>query len=199
MLNLFCFITQLNQEFIMLIGDKLHEIRKSKKITLTELSEKSGVQLATLSRIENKKMVGTLESHMAIAKALGIEVVELYNSVIREQKQIEVSETSRTSDVFTHNEKSSFEILTKNVLSKQMMPTLIKIEQGGTTQPEQAAVNSEKFLFILEGTVEAIVDHKHFRLEKNNTLYFEASLPHKFKNVGRGVAKLLCVTTPVSL
>jgi transcriptional regulator with XRE-family HTH domain len=175
----------------MLIGDKLHEVRKSKKMTLTELSEKSGVQLATLSRIENKKMIGTLESHMAIAKALGIEVVELYNSVLREQKQIEVSEASQPSEVFTHNDKSSFEILTKNVLSKQMMPTLIRIEHGGATQTEQGSANSEKFIFLLEGSIEAMVDGKHYKLEKNNTLYFESSLPHKFKNIGKNVAKIL--------
>lgn len=183
----------------MLIGDKLHEIRKAKKLTLTELSEKSGVQLATLSRIENKKMTGTLESHIAIARALGIDVIDLYKSFIQEQKQVELSETIHSSEIFTHNEKSSFEILTKNVLSKQMMPTLIKIELGGSTQEEQATPNSEKFIFVLEGTIEALIDHKDYRLEKNSTLYFESSLPHKFKNVGRGTAKLLCVATPVSL
>ncbi len=183
----------------MLIGDKLHEIRKAKKITLTELSDKSGVQLATLSRIENKKMTGTLESHLAIAKALGIEVVELYNSVIRDQKQIEVSQTNKTSEVFTHNDKSSFEILTKNVLSKQMMPTLIRIEEGGTTQTEQCAANSEKFVFVLEGNIEAMIDQQPFKLEEQNTLYFEASLKHKFKNTGKTVAKILCISTPVSL
>ena len=183
----------------MLIGDKLHEIRKAKKITLTELSEKSGVQLATLSRIENKKMTGTLESHIAIAKALGIEVVELYSSVIREQKQIEVSQANKTSEVFTHNEKSSFDILTKNVLNKQMMPTLIRIEEGGATQQEQCAANSEKFLFVLEGSIEAVINAQSFRLGKHNTLYFDATLTHKFKNAGKNVAKLLCVSTPVAL
>ncbi len=183
----------------MLIGDKLHEIRKAKKITLTELAKKSGVQLATLSRIENKKMTGTLESHMAVAKALGIDVVELYSSVIREQKQIEISEATAGTEIFTHNEKSSFEILTKNVLSKRMMPTLIRIEEGGVTQQEQEAPGCEKFLFVLEGAVEAVIDTKSFRLAKNNTLYFDASLPHMFKNAGRGTAKLLCVATPVAL
>ena len=183
----------------MLIGDKLHEIRKAKKMSLTELSQKSGVQLATLSRIENKKMTGTLESHLSIAKALGIDVVDLYKSIIREQKQVEVSESTQTSEVFTHNEKSSFEILTKNVLSKQMMPTLIRIEEGGATQREQGSATSEKFLFVLEGAVEAIIDGKAFRLTKNSTLYFDASLPHVFKNAGRSTAKLLCVATPVSL
>ena len=183
----------------MLIGDKLHEIRKSKKITLTELSNKSGVQLATLSRIENKRMTGTLESHIAIAKALGIEVIELYNSVIRDQKKEEISEGTQSSEIFTHNEKSSFEILTKNVLTKLMMPSLIRIEEGGATQQEQNSPTSEKFLFVLEGIVEVFIDIKSFRLEKNSTLYFDASLPHMFKNIGRGVAKVLCVATPVSL
>jgi len=183
----------------MLIGDKLHEIRKAKKLTLTELSDKSGVQLATLSRIENKKMTGTLESHLAIAKALGIDVVELYNSVIREQKQIEVSQTNKNSEVFTHNDKSSFEILTKNVLSKQMMPTLIRIEEGGTTQTEQCGVNAEKFVFVLEGSIEAMIDQQSFKLEKHHTLYFDASLKHKFKNIGKSVAKILCISTPVAL
>ncbi|MBI3602338.1 MAG: helix-turn-helix transcriptional regulator [Candidatus Omnitrophica bacterium] len=183
----------------MLIGDKLHEIRKAKKITLTELSKKSGVQLATLSRIENKKMTGTLESHMAIAKALSIDVVELYSSVIREQKQVEISQAAAGSEVFTHSEKSSFEILTKNLLSKRMLPTLIRIEEGGVTQQEEEAPGCEKFLFVLEGAVEATIDTKSFRLTKNNTLYFDASLPHLFKNAGRSIARLLCVATPVTL
>ena len=183
----------------MLIGDKLFEIRKAKKMSLTEVSSKSGVQLATLSRIENKKMTGTIESHIAIARALGIEVIELYNSVLREQKQIEISQISPSSEIFTHNEKSSFEILTKNILSKQMMPTLIRIEPDGITQIEQGATHSEKFLFVLDGVIEAIIDTKSFQLKKNNTLYFDASLAHHFKNIGKIVAKLLCVATPVSL
>lgn len=183
----------------MLIGDKLHEIRKNKKITLTELSDKSGVQLATLSRIENKKMTGTLESHIAIAKALDIEVVELYSAVIQDDKKIEVSDTKNNSEIFTHNDKSSFEILTKNVLSKKMMPTLLRIEEGGATQAEQNTKNSEKFLFVLEGNIEIVIGKQSFKLEKNNTLYFDASITHKFKNTGKSTAKIICVTTPVAL
>lgn len=183
----------------MLIGDKLQEIRKFQKMTLTELSDKSGVQLATLSRIENKKMTGTIESHLAIAKALGIEVVDLYKSVIHENKEIEISKAAEKSEIFTHNEKSSFEILTKNVLSKQMMPTLIRIEHGGSTQKEQNSTNSEKFIFVLDGSVEVHIDNKTFPLKKNDSLYFDASLPHLLKNISKNTIKLLCVATPVAL
>ena len=44
----------------MLIGEIIHRLRKEKKMTLVELAEKSGVALATLSRIENGRMTGTL-------------------------------------------------------------------------------------------------------------------------------------------
>ena len=180
----------------MYIGETLHAIRKAKRISLTELSEKSGVQMATLSRIENKKMVGTLESHLQIAKALGVDVTELYKGLSHQNAIIDVG---RDTDVFTHNDETSFEILTKNIMNKKMMPTLVRVEEGGKTNKEQNQGGAEKFIFVLDGHVEINVNAQVFILHKHNTLYFDASLPHYFRNIGKGVVRLICVGTPVSL
>jgi len=182
----------------MYIGEKLHAIRKAKRISLTELSEKSGVQMATLSRIENKKMVGTLESHIQIAKALGIDVTELYKGLSQQNAIIDFGQ-DKNMDMFTHSDDASFEILTKNVMNKKMMPTLMRIEEGGKTNKEQGSGGSEKFIFVLDGHVEISINNQIFNLHKFNTLYFDASLPHQFRNTGKGVVKLICVGTPVSL
>lgn len=183
----------------MFIGSKIHSLRKTHKMTLTELAEKSGVQLATLSRIENMKMVGTLESHIKIAKALGVDVTELYRDIDKEPKIVEFGDAQNRTDVFTHSEHSSYEILTKNVLQKKMMPVLIRIEAHGKTNEEQNQANAEKFIFVLEGSIEVRVGEQKFVLNKHNTLYFDASLPHSFINKGKAAAKVLCVGTPVSL
>ncbi len=183
----------------MFIGKKLHTLRKTKKMSLTELSQKSGVQLATLSRIENMKMVGTLESHISIAKALGIDITEFYRDIDKEAAILEVGEAQNRTDVFTHSEHSSSDILTKNILQKKMMPVLIRIDASGKTNMEQNAPGTEKFIFVLEGTVEVTVQEQEFILNKSNTLYFDASLPHSLTNKGKSVAKILCVSTPVSL
>ncbi len=182
----------------MYIGDKLHAIRKTKRISLTELSATSGVQMATLSRIENKKMVGTLESHIQIAKALGIDVTELYKDLNHQNATIDLGHDKNT-DVFTHSDDASFEILTKNIMNKKMMPTLVKIEEGGKTNKEQSPAGSEKFIFVLDGHVEVNISNQSFALHKSNTLYFDAALPHYFRNTGKTVAKIICVGTPVSL
>ena len=183
----------------MYIGSKLRSLRKTQKMSLTELSEKSGIQMATLSRIENMKMVGTLESHINIAKALGIDITELYRDIDKQSATVDFGNDQSRTDMFTHSEHSSSEILTKNVLQKKMMPVLVRIDPNGKTNKEQDKPGAEKFIFVLEGTVEAHINDQKFTLHKGNTLYFNASLPHSFMNMGKAAAKLLCIETPVSL
>lgn len=181
------------------IGTRVQELRKSKGMSLTELAQKSGVQMATLSRIENMKMTGSLESHINIAKALGVDITQLYTTLIREEDKTAVQTARSTPDVFVHSEKSSYEILTTNVLNKRMMPILLKLEPGGETNIEQNPPGAEKFIFVLDGKIEIKVGGESYTLSKNNTLYFNAGLEHKFVNVGKILAKAICVGTPVAL
>ena len=168
-------------------------------MSLTELSQESGVQLATLSRMENLKMTGTLESHMKIARALRVSLPQLYNDIIKEEKKVELQTSKSPNEVFVHSKKSSYEMLTAKVLSKRMMPILLKIEPGGETHPEQNSPGTEKFIFILGGKIDAKIDEETYSLSKNNTLYFDASLEHKLENTGKAVARVICVATPVVL
>ena len=182
----------------MLIGKRIQELREAKKLSLTELSKLSGVQLATLSRMENLKMVGTLESHMNIAKALGVDITHLYRGM-QDPKSPAPSPQKPTTDVFSHNDQAYYEILTNNVLSKKMMPVLLKVEPGGKTNREQNEVGAEKFIFVLEGELEVKLAGKSYPLKKNQTFYFDASLEHWFVNAGAVAVKAVCVVTPVVL
>ena len=130
----------------MYIGKRVQELRKAKGMSLTELAEKSGVQIATLSRVENMKMTGTLESHMNIARAMGVDVTQLYTAIIKEEDKAQVQTPKSLSDVFVHSEKSSYEILTSNILGKRMMPILLKIEPEGRpiwskTRPDRKSLS----------------------------------------------------------
>ena len=183
----------------MLIGKKLKELRRKKLMTLKDLSVKSGVQIATLSRMENGKMTGTLESHIAIAKALEMDVTQLYAEIIREDKGAERFETPKQSDVYVHSEKSNSVILTNKVLAKKMMPILLTIGPGGRTNKEQNPLGTEKFIYVLDGKVEIVIANATYPLSKHNTLYFDSSLEHRIINKGKAAAKVLCIQTPVAL
>jgi len=183
----------------MYIGKKLKELRKAQGMSLTSLADKSGVQIATLSRIEHMRMTGTLESHMSIAKALGVDITQLYSEIVQEEDKVDLKTDKMASDMFVGSDKSSYEILTSKILSKKMMPILLKIEADGKTNIEQNQIGTEKFVFVLEGKIEVKVDSASYTLSKNNTLYFDASMEHCFINLGKTTAKVICVTTPVAL
>lgn len=183
----------------MKIGEKIRQLRKQQDMTLKELSEKSGVALATLSRMENNKMTGTLESHINIARVLSVSLPELYSEVIIEEKRAEVQPHTGAADTFVHTEKSSFRILTSKVLSKKMMPIMLTIQPGGSTNKEESRKGTEKFLYILDGLLEAVIGNESFTVHKKDTLYFDASVPHFFKNVGTVPVKAICVICPPAL
>jgi len=183
----------------MKIGRKIKQLRKERKMTLQELSEQSGVALATLSRIENERMTGTIESHMQICKVLDIPLPDLYASLEGSKKKIDMQSVASRTEVFVHSKKSSTEMLTSDVLSKKMMPIMIKIDSGGSTQKEETKKGVEKFIYVLEGKIEVSIGKEKYSLSKSDTLYFDSSLPHSFKNIGSGEAKAICVIAPPAL
>lgn len=180
----------------MLIGEIIHRLRKEKKMTLVELAEKSGVALATLSRVENGRMTGTLNSHMKICKALEINITELYKDLSLSKKAVEMRSKKARSEVFLHSKNTSSEMLISNALNKKMMPLIIKVSKGGSTRKEATKVGIEKFIYIASGRIEANIGEEKYNLAKGDTLYFEASAPHYFKNTGSGDASLVCVVCP---
>lgn len=183
----------------MYIGATLKALRKAKKMKLIELAEISGIQIATLSRIEHERMVGTLESHLAIARALEVDVTQLYSKAMEDKTVVEHNKKSVQSEVFTFDEKTSYEMLTKNVMRKRMMPILLKIDNGGQTKKEQNAIGSERFIFVLDGKITVHVGQHQYSLMKNHSLYFEANIEHYIQNSGAKTARLISVVTPVSL
>lgn len=180
----------------MQLGEIIKRLRKTRSMTLLELSEKSGVALATLSRIENGKMTGTLDSHMNICKAFEMTLPELYRDLPSSKKTIDVQKSKAKHNVYIHDKRSSSEILASNVQNKKMMPVLIKIAKGGQTPGEESRPGVEKFIYILDGKVEANIGNDKYSLTKGDTLYFESSIPHHFRNVGHSEAELLSVTSP---
>jgi len=183
----------------MHVGETIHRLRKERKMTLLELSQKSGVALATLSRVENGKMTGTLDSHMRISEALQINLPDLYKELTLSKKAIEVQTKKARTDVFVHDRSSSSEMLAPKVLNKKMMPILIKINKGGSTHKEETKVGVEKFVYVLDGRIEANIGEEKYNLTRGDTLYFESSLPHHFKNIGAAESRLISVVCPPTL
>ncbi len=176
------------------IGSHIREIRKAKKVTLVELSARTGVAQATLSRIETGTMIGTVESHQKVAEALGVSLSELYTGVDDRAKEIDYSKSgNRTPKKMG---QASCEVLVTSASSKKMLPTLIKIDEKGEISFDAEEVGVEKFFYCLKGEVELGLKDTSYTLKSQQSLYFDASLPHTVKNNSAKLAEIFAVTSP---
>ena len=180
----------------MKVGQIIKKFRKDRRMTLTELSRKSGVAIATLSRMENGIMTGTLDSHTNICKALEITLSQLYKDLSYPKETIDVQTSDRKPDVFVHDKSATSEMLVAKVLSKKMMPVLITIQRNGVTDTEETKPGVERFVYVLQGKISVRLGDENYPLSQGNTIYFDSSTMHSFKNIGPDEARLIVVTSP---
>ncbi len=184
----------------MELGTRLRALRKEHGLSLEQLASKSGVALATLSRMENGKGSGTFRTHQKIAEALGLAITELYRDFHEpEQEAVLVRLETEEAESFTYDEKTSAILLTSQIFQKNMLPQMVVFQPGGKTALEQYRKSIERWILVLEGVIEAIVGGKTYQVPKGGTLYFKASLPHQFHNRETGVTKIISVTSPAVL
>lgn len=85
------------------LGNTIKRLRKEKNLNMTDLARLSGIQLATLSRIENNKMIGSLSCHIELARALGIKLSEFFEEYEKDRTPIKNAERGFFTDLVSSN------------------------------------------------------------------------------------------------
>jgi transcriptional regulator with XRE-family HTH domain len=181
------------------LGQRIKDLRKAKNLTIVEVAKSTGIDQATLSRIENGKMTGTLDSHRKIAETLGLRLPDLYETVIHQSAELGDKKVAKKLETFSHSSGAVAELLTTNVLQKRMMPVLLKLKVKGHTETEEYPLPTERFVMVLKGSVELKFGKETKPLKQGESLYFNAALPHQIWNRHKSEAWLVSVITPSSL
>lgn len=185
------------KKIIMDIGKKIKLLRGN--MTQAELANASGIDKAIISKIENGHMSGTLESHQKIAKVFGLKLSEFY-AYLEDQENDPAEFHSASSKTDTYQD--FLEIITNIPLAKKMLPVLISIKPKEEKILEETVKNAERFIYILEGQVEILIETKTYKLkklpqnEKGDSLYSLSNKTHKITNTGINLARLLCISAP---
>ena len=184
----------------MEVGERIRLLRKEQRLNLEDLAQRSGLALATLSRLENGKQVGTFRTHQKIAQALGMAVTDLYKGLERaEPPPAVVQEDSSEAESFNYDEKASAVLLANRVLGKRIFPQMLILQPRGKTAVEQYRLGTERWVYGLEGQVEVKLGRRRYRIGRGQALSFKGSVEHQFRNTGRSLAKAILVTSPVVL
>jgi len=179
------------------IGGRLKKARLEKGYTLKDVAGKSGYSKALISRIENGNVSPSINSLLKIASALEVKPHDLFLPS-KDAEPTVVYKADRKKAKMDGG-KVEVEFLTVQTADKKVEPLLITLDRGASTGSKLGGHNGEIWTMQLKGSMELTLGDKNQVLEEGDCAYFKASIPHSFKNVGRGKSAAFCVVSPPHL
>jgi len=177
-----------SSNFIHKIGPKIREIRKKKQITLSEVSDKSGLSTPMISKTENGRVTPTLQTLFLILNAMEIDIVSFFEE-INNDLDFEGYIHLKESDYQTYvKEAHAIGFEYKSIIEKKISDTSVQISlvrlHPGNSRP-MITTEAYEFLYVLEGEIDYYLKSEHLKLEKGDSLFFDGNIPHVPLNKSR--------------
>lgn len=182
------------------IGRKIRELRKKEGLVLQDLSNRTGLSKALLSQVEKEVVFPPIATLLKISKALNVGISFFFQDGDPEQKVVLVRRNeSKVIDSRHFGREAGgyyYEALAYKKSRKHMEPFLVEFKRKPLSELSYFSHEGEEFIYLLKGKLEFRTETERFVLEPGDSLYFESSLPHAYRALGRGHAKALTVVYP---
>jgi len=175
------------------IGERIREGRKSKGLTLKELSESVGVTPSFLSQLENGKVAPSLSTLRKILSVLGERMVTVLQDETDEKKFV-VKANERKKLIVS--DKLWYEILSTKNSSIAMF--LMYLEPGYGSGIDFYSHEGVETGLMLQGKVKIFVGDKEFVLNEGDSITYNSTTPHRWENIGEKRAIGIWSITPPS-
>ncbi len=181
-----------------LIGVSIKRLREEQDMTLRELAKDVGVSPSFLSQVEQGKASPSLATLKSIADQLQTTVGRLIDDDGTQPGDRLVT-TERQRKAFKQSGNGiQMYLLSEISPHKQMQPLLFKLGQSAASGESTYSHYGQEFVLVLKGSLEITLGDKSYKIKKGETIYFNSSTPHSFKNLFKGETEALWVVTPPS-
>jgi len=177
-------------ESVLHPGQRFRRLRTRRGLSLAQVARATKVSVGFLSALERGQMRCSISTLRRIARFYRTNILSLFETAAENPRLVRPSQRK----VLETTPGVRMELLAWGQTA--MEPHLFRIKPGGGSG-ESYSHEGEEFLHILRGEFEIWLDSKeHYRLKPGDSLYFESSTPHRWRNPGRSEAWLLWVNTP---
>lgn len=179
------------------IGLTVNKLRKEKKITLKELSDKSGLSTGFLSQFERGMTTIAVDSLMILAN-----IFEVDFSVFFEQKETNSSQDllirSYDRDVSFVNSKYIQYNLVRDPKNADFLPRIYDIlpSKYVDKSAENYIHEGVEFIYVLEGVLTMHIKNKKMEMYPQDSIYLDSNTPHNWENNTNKLVKILTINSP---
>jgi DNA-binding transcriptional MerR regulator/uncharacterized cupin superfamily protein len=171
-------------------GQRFRRLRTRRGLSLAQVARATGVSVGFLSALERGQMRSSIATLRRIARFYRTNILSLFEAAEENPRLVRPAQRK----ILETTPGVRMELLAWGHTA--MEPHLFRVRPGGGSG-ESYAHEGEEFLHVLRGDFEIWLNNgEHYRLKPGDSLYFESSTPHRWKNPGRSETWLLWVNTP---
>ncbi|MFA6506793.1 MAG: XRE family transcriptional regulator [Treponemataceae bacterium] len=178
-------------------GEKIREVRDRRGLTLKAVAEVAGVSESLVSQIERNRVSPAIDTLLALADALDIDLEYLFADFKKERAVKIVRKDARSTSgrpgvLYERLARMEGEGTGRFGLDSY----LITLDVGAKTGHGEYGHPGFELGLVTEGVAELDVGTKIHRLEEGDSASFLADVPHTIKNAGDTPLKMFWVVTP---
>jgi len=177
-------------ESVLSPGQRFRRLRQKRSLSLVQVARATGVSVGFLSALERGQMRASVATLTRIARYYRTNLLSFFDDSRKNSRLVPPAERR----VLETTKGVRMELLAWG--NKAMEPHLFRIKPGsGSGEPYTH--EGEEFLHIIRGRFEIwIGNEEHYKLKPGDSLYFESSTPHRWRNPGSSESWLLWINTP---
>jgi mannose-6-phosphate isomerase-like protein (cupin superfamily) len=173
------------------IASRIKELRDILSIAADKVADDISVPLDLYYKYENGETDIPIGKLYLIADALGVDPTVIL--IGDGPRMIDYTIVRQENGVNIERFKGyKFTSLAFNYINRDMEPMIVTLIPDDKT-PDLVTHKGQEFNYVLEGTVAVIIRDQEYILEKNDSMYFNPTLPHGQRAVGNKIAKFLTV------
>lgn len=181
------------------LGKALSEIRRRNRWTLSEVSQKTGLSISTLSRVEHSQLSLTYGKLVQLSHGLGVDIAALFDGDTDHslmdatigQRSVNLMDDGRTIDSAVYR----LIYLNTDLLKKKFVPMFVEPKARSLHEFGELVKHAgDEFSIALEGAI--VVHTEHYApvvLKAGESIYFNSTMGHAYLAHGKGRCRLLSI------
>jgi transcriptional regulator with XRE-family HTH domain len=179
------------------LGNAIRTHRKQENMTLLDLAKRAGFSISYLSQIERNLLTPSIDTLRRLAEELGIPAGQLMLKDARQPNSpIAVVRRSERKQLAFPGSNIHYELLTPDMRRRASL-LWVEAPPGSESGP-LFSHEGEDGVVVLKGAIEVEVGSVWHHLEAGDSIYFNAGIPHRWRNSGDVNAEAVWLSTPPS-
>jgi transcriptional regulator with XRE-family HTH domain/predicted Fe-Mo cluster-binding NifX family protein len=177
----------------MLVGHRLRELRTRLGFSLRVLANRSGLNVNTLSLVENGKSSPSVSTLQRLALALKVPISSFFESDLTNKHVVFTPVNQRPQATFGSTKMQN---LAKDLAGSTVQSFVVALQPGMGSGDQMIVHTGHEFVYCLSGSIQYQIEQEEYDLKPGDSLVFEAQLPHCWENKGDDTAQILLILYP---